>query len=156
MQTRFSFIRRPAFIYPAGPAPRTAVLRKGLRLPRGCRFFDPGLPDLSDKLRRFVPACIAGSYSSLTAIAMDLVLSNAVIVFRDAAEGSLSDAERDRLWEQFHVPVFEQLLAADGELVASECEAHTGLHLAERKPAVRSRGAAAEMCGCGSQLPRME
>jgi hypothetical protein len=42
----------------------------------------------------------------------------------------LSDADRQMLWEAFQVPVFGCLLDGDGRLVAYECEAQDGLHVA--------------------------
>ncbi len=43
--------------------------------------------------------------------------------------GLLRDAERDALWRDFEVPVFEEVRGLDDELLAWECEAHSGLHV---------------------------
>ena len=41
----------------------------------------------------------------------------------------MSTEQRERLWDAFELPVFEQLRGFEGELLASECDAHDGLHL---------------------------
>jgi len=53
-----------------------------------------------------------------------------VLVYTTLGERLLDPALRERLWEVFELPVFEQLRGFEGELLASECEAHEGLHLA--------------------------
>jgi phenylacetate-coenzyme A ligase PaaK-like adenylate-forming protein len=58
-------------------------------------------------------------------------LRNAVIAFTGILEGPLTPADGDALWRQYQVPVFEQFLGMDGELLAWECEIHHGLHVRE-------------------------
>ncbi len=55
-------------------------------------------------------------------------LSEAVIVLQGIEQGILFPGERDMLWKTLGVPVFEQWLGLDGELIASECGMHQGLH----------------------------
>jgi hypothetical protein len=43
--------------------------------------------------------------------------------------GLLRDAERDALWRDFEFPIFEEVRGFDDELLAWECEAHSGLHV---------------------------
>jgi hypothetical protein len=63
---------------------------------------------------------------------MDLPsLSFAVVVLTDLSGAPLDRRQRDLLWRAFQVPVFEQLRDWDGEVIARECEAHSGLHLIE-------------------------
>lgn len=57
-------------------------------------------------------------------------LSHGIIVLNSVEHGTLSSGERDLLWCIFGVPLFEQWLGLGGELLASECEAHYGMHLA--------------------------
>jgi len=45
----------------------------------------------------------------------------------------LQDAERDALWQAFRVPVYTILLDRKGRLLAYECEAQDGLHVAEER-----------------------
>ena len=46
-------------------------------------------------------------------------------------EGLLSPIERDGLWQRHGVPMFEHLVGMDGELLAWECETHSGLHVSD-------------------------
>ena len=64
-------------------------------------------------------------------------------------------ALRDLLWNTFGVPVFEQYLGPNLELLAFECEAHDGLHLANA--GVHDPGCAlrTELCACGNPTPRL-
>lgn len=52
-----------------------------------------------------------------------------LMVYAALGDALLSPELRERLWEVFELPVFEQLRGWEGELFASECEAHDGLHL---------------------------
>jgi hypothetical protein len=42
---------------------------------------------------------------------------------------SLTDAERDRLWTLFQVPLYAMLVDGDNRLVGFECEAQNGFHI---------------------------
>ena len=55
-------------------------------------------------------------------------LSEAVVVLQSVEEGFLHPGEREMLWRCLGVPVFEQWLGFDGEVLAWECSAHQGLH----------------------------
>ncbi len=102
------------------------------------------------------------------------------VVLRTPLGGRLaSEAARDALWRAFELPIFEELVGTEGEVLASECEAHAGFHLhtasaifegcygelvvtslvALRYPAVRLRtgwvGAISHcMCPCGEAVTR--
>jgi hypothetical protein len=52
-----------------------------------------------------------------------------LIVYGALGDALLSPELRERLWEVFELPVFEQLRGWEGEVFASECDAHDGLHL---------------------------
>ncbi len=52
-----------------------------------------------------------------------------LVVRTPLGETLLSPGERQRLWELYGLPAFEQLLGLDDEPLASECDAHSGLHL---------------------------
>ncbi len=107
-------------------------------------------------------------------------LSMALVVLTRLDDSPLASHHRDLLWEAFRVPVFEQVLGWDGTVIARECEAHDGLHVATSSaiphlhgdellvtqltvfddPLVRVRtGLAAEIvtgqCECGSETPRL-
>jgi hypothetical protein len=52
-----------------------------------------------------------------------------VLVYTTLGDPLLCAGLRERLWQAFELPVFEQLRGLEGELLASECEAQEGLHL---------------------------
>lgn len=52
-----------------------------------------------------------------------------IIVCSRLGEPLIAEGDRDRLWRACQIPVFEQILGFEGELLAHECEAHDGLHL---------------------------
>jgi hypothetical protein len=115
--------------YPVGPAPRTAVIARSVEESRRVRCFqalhDPALHD-------FAPQALAAPLDALRAGAGDPApLRNAVIAFTGILEGPLTPDDADLLWRQYQVPVFEQFLGMDGELLAWECEIHHGLHVRE-------------------------
>ena len=79
----------------------------------------------------FQPAALAGEWAQFEALlGRDIPsLTHAIIVLsRDAGE-LLNEGQRKDLWRAFRVPVFEQILAENGSLLAAECEAHDGLHV---------------------------
>ena len=83
--------------------------------------------------------------------------SHRLNVHSSAREGLLDEGSRDVLWEAFGVPLFEHLIGPDGEVIAAECDAHRGLHLAQGVdlPAgflcIIERG----RCACGRSSPRL-
>jgi hypothetical protein len=118
--------------YPLGPAPRTAVIGRAVEEARRIQCF----PRLSaEDLPAFAPQSLAAPLDALRAAASEppthAPLRNAVIVFTGILEGSLTPEDGDHLWRRYQVPVFEQFLGLDGELLAWECEIHHGLHVRE-------------------------
>lgn len=135
------FAPRPSFVYPIQTTPKTAILRRGLRLRRPARWLDV---EHQNQLRMFAPASVAGSIAQLRRFAESgLTLTHAVVVF-STNNRLLSDDDREWLWNRFGVPVFEQVLDADGTLLAYECEAHSGLHWMATSPGTETK------CGCGA------
>jgi hypothetical protein len=147
-------IRRPSkgalFIHPIDPAPRTAILVPGFRETRLVRMFPQGW---DDRARRFDPASIAGTLEQLRRLARDAwPLEQAVIVFTYTGEPGISPTDRDLLWKGFGVPVFEQYLSPKNRLLATECDAHSGLHVisgCEEFPLE------CDVCACGNRAPRL-
>lgn len=109
------------------------VIGKKLRLPKGCSSLDE---NAIYRLHQSPTRMIAASPSALRRIcalveARALALPNlceAVIVLQGLEEGLLYPGERDMLWRCLGVPVFEQWLGLDGEMLAWECGVHQGLH----------------------------
>jgi hypothetical protein len=119
-----------------------------------------------------LPLSIALSYSTRRLAEANFLPSlRCAIVVLSSLEtpcGPMTDDHRDLLWRAFGLPVFEQLLGADGRVVARECEVHDGLH-AERvsvHPETgdtmilgQATGCSAEIvnshCDCGLETPRI-
>jgi len=129
-----------ALHYPLEPSPRVAIL--GLPLAAG-----PGQRRLTEwtvvQLESARPQALAAplrdleEVASLRALGILKLKSLAypLIVFTSEASGRLSDADHDRLWRWFRLPVFEQVRASDGRLLAWESEDRNGFHLADDAPA---------------------
>lgn len=115
---------------------------------------------------RWEPQAIAGSWEQLLSLASQNdcpELTHAVIVLERQSDGLLTEADRNRLWRAFGVPIFEQVISDGGELLASECEAHCGLHIQVTEFAFDidtdrdSRRFVVETarCACGRENPRL-
>jgi hypothetical protein len=118
--------RRAALVYPIPPAPRTAVLMPVFRATDSVRIFPDGW---TEEAKQFEPQALAGSFRQLEALAGRASPSHALIVIRREFDPGLTDVNRDSLWKAFRVPAFEQVIDESGGLLATECEAHDGLHI---------------------------
>jgi hypothetical protein len=147
-------IRRPfkgaRFIHPIDPAPRTAILAAGFRESRQVRIFPQGW---NERAKRFDPGSIAGPLEQLRSLAREAwPLDQALVVFTYASGPGISLPDRETLWKAFGVPIFEQYLSPRNKLLATECDAHSGLHVVwgcEGLPLER------EVCACGNPSPRL-
>ena len=156
----FRLDRKAAFRHPMNPVPRTAVLAACFRQTRlrpnyPVQIFPEGW---SEKVSAFAPAAIAAPRErlwGLVAAGQAPVLTHAVISLEKRGDPLLSSSERAWLWRAFRVPVFEQIIEPDGELLAGECEAHDGLHI--ELPGLSWQGYRMELspCGCGRKTPRI-
>jgi hypothetical protein len=116
---------------------RAAVLCPNFQESDSVRIFDP---DCLHEIKRFDPAAIAAPLEVLLSWTASPrhgrcaipTPPRALIAFTGLEGGGLPDAARDMLWRAFEVPVFEQRLGSDGSVLAWECEAHEGLHVAEQ------------------------
>ncbi|MBI4903445.1 MAG: hypothetical protein HY820_07415 [Acidobacteria bacterium] len=172
---------------PLGNIGRTAVLSAGFTEEPHIRCFPHHtLDDLED----FEPDSLAGPGPRLRLLA-ELILEGrlrlpsvkaAVIAFTGLKHGCLRPEDRDLFWQAFQVPVFEQFLGFSRELLAWECEAHDGLHIAEDNAVVETAPRTGELlltclacdeysllrlgsemtarivksaCGCGMDTPRL-
>ncbi len=81
------------------------------------------------------PRAVEGSWAALRKLAepggVPIWLRSArrLVVRTSLGENPLSQMERQRLWELYGLPAFELLSGLNGELLAAECDAHSGLHL---------------------------
>jgi hypothetical protein len=155
VQVRIPWRKKPVLVYPIPPAPATAILVDEFRSSGNTRVFQHGW---TEEAARFAPAAIAATPSQLNVLLETPIpsLKNAVIAVVRPGEPRLSEEDRERLWRAFRVPVFEQRIDELGRLLASECEAHDGLHV-ESPNASPREGEVLEsaLCGCGKSTPRL-
>jgi hypothetical protein len=92
-----------------------------------------------------------------------------LIAFTGVQHGFIDKHHRDLLWRRFGVPVFEELMDSQGRILASECEAHDGLHvdlsvghtiqdgqlLLNGHASGIGAQAMGGLCGCGNTSPRI-
>lgn len=160
------------------PPSRIAVIGGRFSEAKNIRAFD--LTEIH-KLAAWEPEALVAPLEDALALAhLSLRLSTALIVHTSIGGAPLDDYGRDRLWEAFGVPVFEQLLSWRGPVIARECEAHAGLHIVDdstilhrdregeilltllnsKRPVLKARtGLIGEIveceCECGCGIPRL-
>lgn len=126
--------------YPLSPSPRVAVIGADL----GSGPFHKSLPQWTVKqLESARPQALAGPMRDIEEVAslreLGILklksLSYPLVIFTGEDDERLSEADHDRLWRWFRLPVFEQIRTADGQLLAWECESRDGFHLAGDAPA---------------------
>jgi hypothetical protein len=149
--------RRAAFQYPIPPAPRTAVLVDWFDASpmRGnpVQTFAGGW---TSQTAAFAPAALAGTREQILRLTENTPrLTHAIIVLARPGDPLVTGEERDRLWRAFGVPLFEQIIDADGRLLAAECEAHDGLHLLVAGRTWDAYVTETAPCGCGQTSPRL-
>lgn len=123
--------------YPLEPMPRIAILGTGWVENQQTLCFPNGW---CHEMREFRAEALAGPVSALRRLANSVFnrgayfphLKRPIVAFTglaSSARETFSDEDRDLLWRAFHVPVFEQFLGLDRELLAAECDAHYGMHI---------------------------
>jgi hypothetical protein len=87
----------------------------------------------------FAPNVVVGSANDLQSLATQsdegaldtCSIDHALVAITHYGAKPLTDVLRVTLWQAFGVPIFELYLGLDNALLASECEAHEGWHLAQ-------------------------
>jgi hypothetical protein len=149
--------RRAAFVYPVPPAPLTAILVPWFhhRSDSGVRIFSRGW---DAEAAAYQPAAIAGTWLQMESLLVHKIesLTHALIVLARSSDSLLTIEQRQQLWRAFRVPVFEQIIGANGVPLAAECEAHAGLHI--ESPKLKIGGCSIEdaPCGCGRDSHRIK
>ena len=96
---------------------------------------------------------LAGHFEELEqAAARGARATHAIFVLQEEGACPATGRQRDRLWEWFCVPSFVLVLDGAGKVLAYECEAEEGLHVAA------DAGLAApdtSLCPCGRAGPRI-
>ncbi|HYI97259.1 MAG TPA: hypothetical protein VEX68_27215 [Bryobacteraceae bacterium] len=124
-------LAEPALPYPLTPRPPIAILSP---------YFPHSTIALKDA------KTVAAPMSTIRSIDRQIWSPDfPVVVFSSVNEGLATDADRDYIWRNFGVPVFEYFLSEEGKIVARECEAHEGLHLDHPVPGLVTE----EQCPCG-------
>jgi hypothetical protein len=151
--------RKASFLYPLSLEPRTAVLSRCFRSGGNIRVFPQGW---CEEAAAFQPATIAGSKAQLTSLLAKrpVSLTHALIAVLRPGEKLVTEGERERFWRAFGVPIFEQIVDSSGHLLASECEAHDGLHVDAAEVELKTfelHGYRLDHtpCGCGRRSPRI-
>ncbi len=98
----------------------------------------PGDNKWLDAVEDFRPQTLAGSLRQLLFLASMresvrpklAALRHSIVVIFQTEQTWLSADDREELWSAFGLPVYEQIYCASG-LLATECEAHDGLHVAK-------------------------
>jgi len=146
------------FVYPISPAPRTAVLVawfRAARLPGGpVRVFPDGW---NPEAAAFAPAAAAGTFEQIRALTQIPIpsLTHALIVLARPGARRLTENDRECLWRDFRLPVFEQIIGPSGDLLAAECEAHDGLHVESSDLPLERETVDTSPCPCGRTTPRI-
>jgi len=146
---------KAVLIYPIPPAPPTAVLVPWFRSNGVVRIFSDGW---SSAAAAYAPAAIAGTWTQLEALVPQAIpsLTHALIVVALADQPLLAPAQRQKLWDAFGVPVFQQIVTPNGTLLAAECEAHDGLHIESAKLSLTGLAMETALCACGRKSPRVK
>ena len=145
-------------MYPVHPVPCTAVLvpwfQEGVLANRPVRIFPHGW---SADAAAFAPAAVAGTFEQLNALARAGIpsLTHSIIILWQPEQQRMSEADRESLWLAFRVPVFEQVIGKSGKLLAAECEAHDGLHIASPDLSLQGESVDDSPCPCGRKTPRI-
>lgn len=106
-------------------------------------FFPALVPTLARHAKGRVEA-LCGSFVDLIAAAQrGIAVTRAIFVLMKTDAPPLDERQRDRLWNLFEVPVYAVITGPTG-VVAFECEAHNGYHLA-----TSSGGCHTITCECG-------
>jgi hypothetical protein len=116
------------FRYPIQPSPEVTILVAGFRPSKRVRVLTHW--DDHQLLQSLEGGALAAPVHVLRALAADgRRLDYPLVAFTGPAHGLLTDADRDRFWRCFQVPVFEQWLGLRNEVLAEECESHDSLHI---------------------------
>jgi hypothetical protein len=116
------------------------------------RVFSAGWCPAAEEYR---PSALAGTVEQLVALAGIAEPTHAIIVLERPGAERASEEDRERLWQSFRVPIFEQIIGRAGHLLAAECEAHDGLHIESERLRVTGERIETLACACGRSSPRL-
>ncbi len=150
---------RPEFHYPAAGPRRTLIVDWRFTAKSPSLVMTPRQPHFVRRVATFKPEAIAASLPQILELHRTFGAhcrpTHALIVFTPTTGPFLDSAARDYLWSLFEVPIFEQVIDSTGRLIAFECEAHRGLHLAARWSHAAFGPPVAGRCDCGQLAERL-
>jgi hypothetical protein len=133
---RFRSRKNPPILlpFPVSPTLRLAQLSPGPKFAN----VRPFILKRWSNLQIFAPNVVVGSLSEVQTLADHAALGSfdassvdhALVILTRYRSKPLNDMARVALWQSFGVPIFELYLGLDHSLLAAECEAHEGWHLA--------------------------
>ncbi len=145
--------------YPLFPVPRIAVLGAEVRPEPGVLCFPKWTACQLSALR---PRALAGSWREISNAGrmaslgmLELPdLCYPVIVFSDPSVAPLHERQHAMLWDWFGLPAYEQIRTASGRLLAYECDARDGFHMAPGiDPSEFGGIIETRPCPCGASEP---
>lgn len=83
-------------------------------------------------------------------------LAYPLVALLDASEGPLSEPELEQLWTCFGLPIRQQVRDRQGRLLAYDCEAAEGFHLAHPGYPLAGLWTREHHCGCGDPAPLLQ
>ncbi len=145
------------YVSPLQPEPKTAILIPGFRESKRVRVFPGGW---DEETAHYRPAVVGAPVEDLIRLARSWDERwerprRALVAFSFEHGESPSETDKDELWDRFGVPLFEQCLNFRRELIAAECEAHEGLHLAPQFAGLEGWRLARVRCACGNPAPKV-
>ena len=131
--SKLPVLSRQELHFPFPKPARTAVLAPGFAESDSLYSFPNGW---SPRLNQYEPEVLAAPVERLRQLALAVQhkrvrmapVRRALLAFVGFDQGMLRREDRELFWRVFGVPVFEQVLV-QGETLATECEAHEGLHV---------------------------
>lgn len=151
---------RPALRYPISPMPRVAVLGWHFAPARNLRC----LPQWNAKqLEACRPEALAASPAELLLVAalrrdgaLRLpALDYPLVALLRENETPLAESQLDELYTLFGLPVHQQIRNSEGRLLAYDCLAGSGFHIAREGVSLPGMTPAPEICACGDPAPRL-
>lgn len=80
-------------------------------------------------------------------------LAYPLVALLDASDSPLSEPELEHLWTAFGLPIRQQVRDRQGRLLAYDCEAAEGFHLAHPGYPLAGLWTDEHRCGCGDPAP---
>jgi hypothetical protein len=154
-------VRRHALHYPLSPQPRVTALGWRFHPTRHLRC----LPEWTTReLEATAPQALAASPADLlltAALRKEGVLrlpdlEYPLVALLSPGHAPLTDAELDELYCHFGLPIQQQFRDSEGSLLAYDCEAGRGFHLAHPGAHLPGMTPREGSCPCGDPAPRLE